>query len=113
MTATVIDAAEAPDVRRALARMQTAPDSGVVPEPLLIRDGNRLFALVEVTRTSWPVDEEMARLSTSAHFHRLIEHARQQAEEIPADAVADLLGFSESERASIRRRTSGARRPRR
>src|SRR5436190_715668 len=110
MTVPVIDAAESPDVQRTLARVRTHTSGSVGSyEPLLIRDGDRLFAVFEVTHTSWPIDDEMVRLGTSPQFLALIEHARRQPDEIPADQVAQLLEITGEERTAMRARRRRAR----
>jgi hypothetical protein len=46
----------------------------------VVRDGEALYAILEITPASWPIDEEMVALGLSPRVRELIAHARQQAE---------------------------------
>jgi hypothetical protein len=76
--ATVVDATDVPKVREALRQLepllQARPN-----EPVLVRDGNTVFAVFEVPLRR--PDAETRALSQNPQFNAMMEHARQQFRE--------------------------------
>ena len=102
--AMVVDAKDLPEVREALRRLgpllQARPN-----EPVLLRDGNTVFAVVEIQPRR--PDAETRALSQDPRFNAMMEHARQQfadGEYLSHEELRQELAISDDEIAAARAR---------
>ena len=114
----ILDTATSPELAAAFKLLdQHVRDAAQPHEPVLVRQGDRLFVLFplslapesagEQSTPSWPVDREMAAVSMNPGFRAMIEEARRQADQglgIPVDEVRRRLDITEEERAAVLRR---------